>query len=84
MALFYIENLWLNLYYKAVNKTKKKGVCMENIQEKETQKKESVHDLDWAKHVLWTKNDNSLQHYEDYYEALEIVMKSGEPYYFMT
>ena len=80
---FSIEILWLNLYYKVVNKIEKKEGCMENIQEKETQEKESVHNLDWAKHVLLTRNDNSLQHCEDYYEALGIVMKSGEPYHFM-
>ena len=43
-----------------------------------------VHDLDWAKHVLCTHDDESLQHYKDYYEALDIVMKSWQPFYFMT
>ena len=56
---------------------------MGNIQEKETRKQEPVHNLDWAKHVLLTTNDNSLQHCEDYYEALEIVMGSGESYCFL-
>ena len=44
---------------------------------------EPVHDLDWAKNVLQTCDNRTLQHYKDYYEALEILYKSGQPYYFM-
>ena len=44
---------------------------------------EPVHDLDWAKNVLQTRDNGTLQHYKDYYEALEILYKSGQPYYFM-
>ena len=44
---------------------------------------EPVHDLDWAKNVLQTRDNRTLQHYKDYYEALEILYKSGQPYYFM-
>jgi methylthioribose-1-phosphate isomerase len=44
---------------------------------------EPVHDLDWAKNVLQTRDNGTSQHYKDYYEALEILYKSGQPYYFM-
>lgn len=44
---------------------------------------EPVHDLDWAKNVLQTRDNRTLRHYKDYYEALEILYKSGQPYYFM-
>jgi len=43
-----------------------------------------AHDLEWAKHVVHScKNDGTLEHCEDYYEALEILFNSGEPQYFM-
>lgn len=62
-------------------------LLFEKKEKKEKNKKkevvELVHDLDWAKNVLQTRDNRTLQHYKDYYEALEILYKSGQPYYFM-
>jgi hypothetical protein len=56
-------------------------LLFENQERKEVV--DPVHDLDWAKNVLQTRDNRTLQHYKDYYEALEILYKSGQPYYFM-
>ena len=50
----------------------------------EAKQNEPKHDLERAKHILYSKDDHTLQHYKDYYEALEIVMNSKEKFYFMT
>jgi len=77
---------------KRLKKIKKHRKTMMNLsilllEKKENNEKkevvEPVHDLDWAKNVLQTRDNRTLQHYKDYYEALEILYKSGQPYYFM-
>jgi len=77
---------------KRLKKIKKHRKTMMNLsilllEKKEKNEKkevvEPVHDLDWAKNVLQTRDNRTLQHYKDYYEALEILYKSGQPYYFM-
>ena len=41
-----------------------------------------VHDLDWAKRVIYDE-DESIEHYENYREALDILANSGDSFLFM-
>ena len=78
-----------NNFKKRLKKIKKHRKTKMNLSILLLEKKEKnefvepVHDLDWAKNVLQTRDNRTLQHYKDYYEALEILYKSGQPYYFM-
>lgn len=41
-----------------------------------------VHDLDWAKRAIYDE-DESIEHYENYREALDILANSGDSFLFM-
>ena len=70
-----------NRFFGGINLT---VIVLEDPHEVTEVPDEPAHDLEWAKHVVHCcKNDGTLKHCEDYYEALKILQNSGEPHYFM-
>jgi hypothetical protein len=44
---------------------------------------EDEHDLEWAKRMVLSEDEHTLQHYEDYKEALQILVDAKSPHLFM-
>lgn len=44
---------------------------------------ENEHDLEWAKRMVFYEDEHTLQHYEDYKEALQILVDAKSPHLFM-
>ena len=63
--------------------------CMDFNAEMEIRKDKSMvfseneHDLEWAKRMVFYEDEHTLQHYEDYKEALQILVDAKSPHLFM-
>lgn len=51
--------------------------------EKKEEPQKTKHDLEWAKSMVFSKDEHTLQHYKDYEEALRILADAKSPHLFM-
>jgi hypothetical protein len=51
--------------------------------EKKEEVQKTEHDLEWAKRMVLSEDEHTLQHYEDYKEALQILVDAKSPHLFM-